>query len=42
MSYNKLVNTIFDAATLTGISAGIGWIAKKVAKETSPPTLEAT
>ena len=32
-SNNKLVQTIIDAATLTGIVAGIGWIAKKVAKE---------
>ena len=28
MSDNKLVKTILDAATLTGIVAGIGWIAK--------------
>ena len=33
MSNNKLVETIIGAATLTGIVAGIGWIAKKVAKE---------
>ena len=33
MSDNKLVKTIIDAATLTGIAAGIGWIAKKVVKE---------
>ena len=33
MSDNKLVKTILDAATLTGIVAGIGWVAKKVAKE---------
>ena len=33
MSDNKLVATTLDAATLTGIAAGIGWIAKKVAKE---------
>ena len=37
MSDNKLVNTILDAATLTGIVAGIGWIAKKVAKENFTP-----
>ena len=37
MSDNKLVKTIFDAATLTGIAAGIGWIAKKVAKENFTP-----
>ena len=29
MSDNKLVKTILDAATLTGIAAGIGWIAKE-------------
>ena len=33
MSDNKLVKTIMEAATLTGLSAGIGWIAKKAAKE---------
>ena len=37
MSDNKLVKTIMDAATLTGIAAGIaagiGWIGKKVVKE---------
>ena len=33
MSENKLVKTIMDAATLTGIAAGIGWIGKKVMKE---------
>ena len=27
---NKLVTTIMDAATLTGLAAGIGWIAKKL------------
>ena len=32
-SNNKLVQTIIDAATLTGLSAGIGWVAKKVVKE---------
>ena len=30
---DKLVKTILDAATLTGIVAGIGWAAKKVTKE---------
>ena len=30
---NKLVKTIMDGATLTGLVAGIGWIAKKVVKE---------
>ena len=33
MSDNKLAKTIMDAATLTGLAAGIGWIAKKVVKE---------
>ena len=33
-SDNKLVNTVTDSATLTGLAAGIGWIAKKVVKET--------
>jgi len=31
MSDNKLVKT--DAATLTGLAAGIGWASKKVLKE---------
>ena len=34
MSDNKLVKALIDAATLTGLVAGIGWIAKKVVKET--------
>ena len=40
MSDNKLVKTILDAATLTGIAAGISWAAKKVVKEnfTSDPS----
>ena len=33
MSDNKLVKTIMEAATLTVLTAGIGWIAKKVVKE---------
>ena len=33
MSDNKLVKTIMDAATLTGLAAGIGWISNKVVKE---------
>ena len=33
MTDNELVKTILDAATLTGIVAGIGWAAKKVTKE---------
>ena len=39
MSDNKLVKTILDAATLTGIVAGIGWVARKVAKENFTPDL---
>ena len=40
MSDNKLVKTIFDAATLTGLVAGIDWVSKKVVKEnlTSDPS----
>ena len=37
MSDNKLVKTILDAATLTGIATGIGWIAKKVTKDNFTP-----
>ena len=37
MSDNKLVKTILDAATLTGIATGIGWIARKVSKENFTP-----
>ena len=37
MSDNKLVKTILAAATLTGIVAGMGWIAKKVVKENLTP-----
>ena len=33
LSENKLVKTILDAATLTGLAAGIGWIARKAFKE---------
>ena len=33
MSDNKFVKTIMDAATLTGLAAGIGWASKKVIKE---------
>ena len=32
MSDNKLVKSIFDAATITGLVAGIGWIVKKTTK----------
>ena len=40
MSDNKLVKTIMDAATLTALVAGIGWVAKKGVKEnlTSDPS----
>ena len=43
MSDNKLVKTIIDAATLTGLAAGIGLAAKKVLKEnfTSDPSSSA-
>ena len=43
MSDNKLVKTILDSTVLTGLAAGIGWIAKKVVKEnfTSDPGLAA-
>lgn len=33
MSDNKLVKTVFDVATLTGLTTGIGWGAKKTLKE---------
>ena len=33
MSDNKLVKAITSAATLTGLVAGIGWLAKKATKE---------
>ncbi len=33
MSDNKLVKTVTDAAVITGITAGIGYLAKKVLKE---------
>ena len=43
MSDNKLVKTVIEAATLTGLAAGIGWAAKKVVKEnfTSDPSSSA-
>ena len=43
MSDNKLVKTVIEAATLTGLAAGIGWVAKKVVKEnfTSDPSSSA-
>ena len=33
MSDNKLVKSILDAAKITGLVAGIGWIGKKNIKE---------
>ena len=30
---SKLVQTVTDAAVLVGISAGVGWVGKKVLKE---------
>jgi len=33
MSDNKLVKTVMEAATLTGLAAGIGWASKKILKE---------
>ena len=43
MSDNKLVTTVIEAATLTGLAAGIGWVAKTVVKEnfTSDPSSSA-
>ena len=40
MSDNKLVKTLTDAATVIGLAAGIGFLAKKVIKEsvTSDPS----
>lgn len=37
MSDDKFVKTIVDAATLTGLTTSIGWIAKKVVKENFTP-----
>jgi len=37
MSDNKLVKTVIDAATLTGLAAGIGWVVRKVVKENFTP-----
>ena len=41
MTDNKLVKTLTDAATITGIAAGYGWVSKKVIKEpmTSDPSV---
>lgn len=33
MSDNKLVETLTDSATLTGLASGLEWVAKKVIKE---------
>ena len=43
MSDKRLVKTVLDAATLTGLAAGIGWAAKRVLKEnfTSDPSSRA-
>ena len=30
MSDNKLVKSILDAATITGLVSGIGWIGRKI------------
>lgn len=38
MSENKLVKTFLEAATLNGLAASIGWIAKKQSKKTSLQT----
>ena len=40
MSDNKLVKTLTDVATVTGLAAGIGFLAKKVINEpmTSDPS----
>ena len=42
-SNNKLVKTVLDATTLTGLAASIGWVAKKAVKEnfTSDPSSNA-
>ena len=43
MSDNKLVKTVIEAATLTGLAADFNWAAKKVVKEnfTSDPSSSA-
>lgn len=33
MSDNKVVKNIVEAGTLVGLSAGVGWVAKKALKE---------
>ena len=37
---NKLVKTVTDAAVLVGLSASVGWVSKKILKEslTSDPS----
>ena len=40
-SNNKLVKTALDAATLTDLVAGIGWVAKKAVKENFTSVLAA-
>ena len=44
MFKDKLVETLTDSATLTGLAAGIGWVAKKCNKEpkTSDSSLNLT
>ena len=44
MSDNKLVKSILDAATITGLVAGIGWIGRKIIKEdlTKDPSANVT
>ena len=44
MSDNKLVKSILDAATITDLVAGIGWIGKKTIKEnfTADPSANIT
>jgi len=36
MSYNKLVKTVLDTTTRTGLVTGIGWIGKKAVIESFP------
>ena len=40
MADNKIVQLVMDAATVTGLAAGYGWLAKKIIKEpmTSDPS----
>ena len=41
MSDNKLVKSLLDATTITGLVAGIGWIGKKTIKENLTADLSA-